>query len=200
MKRLVLGSTCLMLLALTACGSNEPAKDNTKVSTSAESGNCGPDVADTSQGNKHVDPGSEVDYDRVPPVSGTHWSQWPEISKLVYVAEERPELGELVHSQEHGWNVVWYDETVASDGTKMSELNTIADQLEGDGISKVVFMPWTSADGDAFPDGKHVALTHWGTESDGTEWRQFCDGANAEAIKGFAERHPNTSSPEPNAP
>lgn len=189
-----------MLLAVTACGSSEPAKDNTKVSTSAGSGNCGPDVADASQGNKHVDPGSEVDYDRVPPVSGTHWSQWPEISELLYDAVERPELGELVHSQEHGWSIVWYDETVAFDEAKMSELNAIASQLDGDGISKVVFVPWTSADGDTFPDGKHITLTHWGTEADGTEWRQLCDGANAQAIKAFSERHPSTSSPEPNAP
>jgi hypothetical protein len=199
MKRLVLGTALVSLMALTACGDDsEAVVDNTKVTTGASQGDCGPDLAEPQVGNTHVEPGTDLDYEGVPPVSGDHWSQWPDIVKLVYAAEERPQLEELVHSQEHGWTMVWYDETVLAEPG--ADLESLAEQLDDEGVDKLVFVPWTSDDGEPFPAGKHVALTHWGTEGDGTEWRQFCAAPDVDAIKDFAERHPRTTSPEPNAP
>lgn len=150
---------------------------------------CTADESHPEDPREHVDVGTAVEYDKVPPVSGTHWAQWPEITKSLYVSAERPELGELVHSQEHGWTIVWYDETVDP-----AELEDVAAEIAA---TKIVIMPWTSADGASFPAGKHIAITHWEA---GTEWRQFCAAADAEAILDFAGRHPVTDAHEPTGP
>ncbi len=75
-----------------------------------------------------------------------------------------------MHSQEHGWTIVWYDEPVADEST--------------------------------FPDGTHVAVTHWTATAtkDGTEWRQFCATANTAAVSAFKRRHPSTDAHEPFGP
>lgn len=141
-----------------------------------------------------------MSYRDVPPVSGPHWSRWPSLSQPLYVAADRPELGELVHSEEHGWTVVWYDVGVAAVVTALAQVQKVADQVEGSGAAKVVFVPWTAADGDAFPAGRHIAITHWGAAKGGREYRQFCVAASAGAVTDFVERHPYTESREPNGP
>jgi hypothetical protein len=168
--------------------------------TGPDDGDCADEESNAAAEPEHVNPGTTMSYTGVPPVSGKHWAQWPDVSKTLYVADERPELGEIVHSMEHGWTVVWYDDSVAGDDTALSALHDVASQVDDAGLDKVVIVPWTSDDGDAFPDGKHVAFTHWGNEGDGTEWRQFCATASLPAISGFAERHPASTSFEPDAP
>ncbi len=136
----------------------------------------------------------------MPPVSGDHWTTWQDISKPVYQEEERPELTELVHSPEHGWTIVWYDDSGASDEAAMAQVAEAADAVQGAGAVKVVFMPWVGADGEVFPNGTHVAMTHWGNTDDGVEHRQFCAQPVATAILAFVERNPYTDSREPDAP
>lgn len=164
----------------------------TEVSTVTEpsTGGCAAEESDPEDPASHVDVGAAIEYDGVPPVSGQHWAQWPDITKTLYVATERPELGELVHSQEHGWTIVWYDETV-----NPADLEGVVADVEV--TPKIVVMPWTSADGASFPEGQHIAFTHWEA---GTEWRQFCAAANADEILDFAERHPATDALEPSGP
>jgi hypothetical protein len=58
-----------------------------------------------SAGNQHVSSGSDIDYDRVPPLSGPHYGR--AAGSDFY--EETPPLGSLVHSLEHGHVVVYYD-------------------------------------------------------------------------------------------
>jgi len=200
------------LLVASGCGSAgdvdraDPSRSTVTTSTDVtttpvdEGGGCDDEQGTPAAGPDHVAPGAAVDYDGVPPVSGIHWAEWPDISKPLYVAEERPELGELVHSQEHGWTFIWYDDSVAADEQAMADLEEVAEGLDD---RKTVAIPWTSDDGDAFPDGKHIAITHWSAEgvSDvGTEWRQFCTSADADTIRAFTERHPPTDALEPNAP
>ena len=168
--------------------------------TDAAAGRCADEVSNASAEPEHVEQGTEMSYAGVPPVSGKHWAQWPDIVKTMYVADERPELGELVHSQEHGWSILWYDETIAADAAAMNTLRGVADQVDAENLNKVVIVPWTSDDGAAFPDGTHVALTHWGSEEDGTEWRQFCATTSFAALAAFAARHPASTSFEPDAP
>jgi hypothetical protein len=158
--------------------------------TDASTADCDVDESAPEDPPEHVDVSRAIEYDVVPPVSGPHRPQWPDITKTLYVSAERPELGELVHSQEHGWTIVWYDETV-----NPADLGDIAAEIAI--APKIVIVPWTSADGAAFPAGKHVALTHWEV---GTEWRQFCAAADSAAILAFAERHPPTDAHEPSGP
>ena len=168
--------------------------------TPAGQGGCSDDVSNPAAPAAHVAPGTTMSYAGVPPVSGAHWAEWPEISKTVYVADERPDLGQLVHAQEHGWTIVWYDESVADDDSAMADLKAEAAQISDAHAAKVVFMPWTSDDGDAFPGGAHVAITHWAASHGGREWRQFCATPSADAVHAFLERHPVSDSNEPNAP
>lgn len=82
----------------------------------------------------------------------------------------------------------------------MADLEEVAEGLDD---RKTVAIPWTSDDGDALPDGKRIAITHWSAEGDpaaGTEWRQFCTSADADTIRAFTERHPPIDALEPNAP
>jgi hypothetical protein len=58
-----------------------------------------------SEGVEHVEPGTEVDYERVPPTSGTHYDTT--VSPGFYESEQS--LGALVHNLEHGHVVVYYD-------------------------------------------------------------------------------------------
>ena len=64
--------------------------------------------------------------------------------------------------------------------------------------------PWTSEDGDAFPDGQHVAMTHWSAGGAGETdtanqvgvW-QYCDSPSGEAVDSFVREYPQQDSPEP---
>ena len=179
-------------------GSEVTTHDGT--GTDDTQGGCLDEESNSAAEAHHVDPGTTMDYTGVPPVSGKHWGQWPDIDKTLYVADERPELGELVHSQEHGWTMVWYDESIADDDAAMANLEDVASQVDDADLTKVVIVPWTSDDGDAFPDDTHVAFTHWGNDDDGTEWRQFCVEPNVDAIVAFSGRHPSSESNEPDSP
>lgn len=58
-----------------------------------------------SEGREHVPAGTEIEYDTMPPTSGPHYDQTA--SAGFYT--ERPSLGALVHSLEHGAVIVYYD-------------------------------------------------------------------------------------------
>lgn len=63
-------------------------------------------ATEPSTGNAHVAQGTDIDYERVPPTSGTHYGR-STVSAGFY-DQQRP-LGSLVHSLEHGAVVVYYD-------------------------------------------------------------------------------------------
>ena len=104
-----------------------------------------------------------MSYPDAPPAFGSHWNMWDTMDRKLYTDSDRPELGELVHNLEHGFTILWYDETIADNSEKMDELRGIASKLQGttDLRDKFKAVPWTSADGEAFPEGQHVAFTHW---------------------------------------
>lgn len=56
-------------------------------------------------GRNHLEEGSKIDYKFNPPTSGDHYPSW--ITKGFYDSP-RPD-GNLVHSQEHGYIIIWYD-------------------------------------------------------------------------------------------
>jgi len=65
----------------------------------------------SSQGNQHVDQGTQIDYERIPPLSGPHYTSTTDAGFY----EETPPLGELVHTLEHGAVVIYYDPAETTD-------------------------------------------------------------------------------------
>ena len=159
--------------------------------------------------NVHVTTGEQVTYEDAPPAFGSHWNEAgvapAPIDKRFYTEDDRPELESLVHNLEHGYTILWYDETIADDASKLTEVEGIAKKLDVSDSNfrfKFVAAPWTGDDADEvkpFPEGQHIALTHWtgGDKPDGV-W-QYCSEPSGEAVKTFMDDYPYTDSVEPNA-
>jgi len=170
---------------------------------------CGDITKKTAEGNNdHVPSTQQVTYKDAPPAFGAHWNEAglaPAPMERKLYTDDRPELESLVHNLEHGYTILWYDETIAGDDDQMLELRALADKLAGtDNFrTKYIAAPWTSEDGKAFPDGKHIALTHWSLGEDEEKpgqvgvW-QYCDSVSGEALNDFMIEFPYMDSPEPN--
>ena len=180
-----------------------PASDCQKITTKKAEGN-----------QQHVPTGTPVDYTEAPPAFGKHWNE-PGVApapmdRKLYAADDRPALESLVHNLEHGYTILWYDDTIAGDGGAMDELNAIADKLSGttNMRDKFIAAPWTSKDegGKSFPSGEHVALTHLSAGGAGGSdpkdqvgvW-QYCSDVSGAALDSFMLKYPYTDSPEPTA-
>ena len=131
------------------------------------------------------------------------------MARKFYTAQDRPALGTLVHNLEHGYTILWYDDSVAGSSTQMSQIRAIADKFAGtdDLRDKFKAVPWTADDGKAFPSGQHIAFTHWsvgGTQNAAAGqakqvgvW-QYCSAVSGAALKTFMTDYPYSDSPEPN--
>ncbi len=167
---------------------------------------CDDVITKKATGNQdHVPSGTPVTYDDAPPAFGPHWNEAgvaPAPMDRKLYTDDRPAVESLVHNLEHGYTILWYDDTVADDGDQMLELRGISDKLAGTSNFRTKFIaaPWTSDDGKAFPDGQHVALTHWTSEGDKQQgvW-QYCSATSGEALQQFMLDYPYTDSPEPGA-
>jgi hypothetical protein len=149
----------------------------------------------------HVATGTKITYAYAPPAFGPHWPNYltgPEIRDF-YSPDDRPELERMVHSLEHGHTFIWYDDTIKSGSDEYKDLQAIADKYS-DSTTYVNVVPWKSTDGDAFPDGKHIALTHWTADGDKqTGVWQYCGKPSGEVIKSFVKKYPSTNAPEAGA-
>ena len=155
----------------------------------------------------HVQPGTPIPYEDSPPAFGTHYDVWDEITRKLYTEGDRPDVGELVHNLEHGYTILWYDETIAADNEAMQTLRGITSKFTDDDNFRNKFkaVPWLESDGKPFPDGQHIAITHWslGGEdaAEGSQvgvW-QYCSDVSGAALEDFMLEYPYTDSPEPNA-
>ena len=170
---------------------------------------CEPVEEKASEGsNDHRTSGEQVPYEDAPPAFGPHWNDQDSpapIKKRFYTDDERPELESLVHNLEHGYTILWYDETIADDDDMLVQIEGIAKKLDASDSNfrfKFIAAPWTSDDEKEvakFPEGQHIALTHWtgGDKSQGV-W-QYCSEPSGAALKTFMDDYPYTDSPEPNA-
>ncbi|ROR91547.1 DUF3105 domain-containing protein [Nocardioides aurantiacus] len=151
--------------------------------------------------NEHLTIGQPIDYPDAPPASGPHWGNFLQGSEIrsFYTVDDRPEKERLVHSLEHGHTVVWYDDTVTKDTDAYRQLRSISDKFEAQS-DKVIVAPWTAEDGGGFPEGKHVALTHWTGPEDQLGVTQYCGAPSGAVLGKFMKTYPATSAPEPNAP
>ncbi len=187
------------------------SRDLAQIGASTSTSSCQKVVTKPANGNNdHQPEGQKVLYPDAPPAFGPHWGQWLQGSQLrkLYTPEDRPPVERLVHSLEHGHTILWYDDTIAGDDAAMTDLEAIAKQFpsSSDMTQKFIAAPWTADDGEAFPKGTHVALTHWsmgGTNGnpDGQLgiW-QYCGGVSGAAVEQFMKDYPYSDSPEPNAP
>lgn len=150
--------------------------------------------------NVHVGPGTDradvtkVDYDTVPPVSGEHFAAPAPFTRKFYTTSDRPPMEQLVHNLEHGYNVVWYDDTIQ--GGQLDDLRALAEKVgnDDDGNPYFVLSAWDPAYGQ-FPAGKHLGMSHWGANQG---FRQMCGQFSGEAIERFVKAHPKSDSTEPN--
>lgn len=158
---------------------------------------------------QHVAPGTPVIYADAPPAFGEH-EEYPDgIERKLYQEDDRPNVEKLVHNLEHGYTILWYDETIADDEAQYLELRAIADKLQGGEKNyrlKFKAVPWTKEDGKPFPKGQHIAFTHWAKESKEKDdknkeqvgvW-QYCSEVSGEGLEDFMLRYDYTNSPEPN--
>ena len=121
-----------------------------------------------------------------------------------------PPLEALVHNLEHGYTILWYDETIADDDAAMTTIRGIAEKFAGTSNFRFKFkaVPWlpSDEDGASFPDGQHVAFTHWSAggagETDVEKQQgvfQYCSDVSGAALETFMDEYPYLDSPEPNA-
>jgi len=158
---------------------------------------------------QHLPDGAPISYPDSPPAFGKHYVDPDPMARKFYTAQDRPALGTLVHNEEHGYTILWYDDKVAGDSEQLSQVRAIADKFAGtsDLRDKFKAVPWTADDGKPFPNGQHVALTHWsvgGTEAaasghpDQVGVWQYCSSVSGAALKTFMLDYPYSDSPEPN--
>jgi hypothetical protein len=178
---------------------DDPAKkDLASFGVSAAAASCSPPTDDPATGgNDHKPDGTVVDYAQVPPSSGSHWSAPAFPARPFYTERDRPEMEQLVHNLEHGYTILWYDDTIKGD--QLDALKDIAESARNDDNvgpnQKFIVSAWDDAYGD-FPEGKHVALSHWGAEQG---HRQLCGKVSGAVVESFIKKFPASDAPEPNA-
>ncbi|MDS0260044.1 DUF3105 domain-containing protein [Haloarcula sp. S1CR25-12] len=120
-----------------------------------------------SEGNQHVDSGTDISYAQSPPLSGTHYST---AARGGFYEEPQP-AGNIVHGLEHGAVVIYYDEDAMNESTRTS-LQAFADTHTGQWRS-VIVVP----NPDAEPESDFV-LTAW-------RHRMYMDSYDARTVFAF---------------
>ena len=171
-----------------------------KLGASTSAAECDPVSKKNASGSgDHVNPPEKIDYPDAPPASGPHWGNFLQGSEIrnFYSTQDRPEVERLVHSLEHGHTILWYDDSVKPDTKAYKDIKAMADKLD----PEAYFMsaPWTSADGGAFPDGKHIALTHWTGPENQEGITQYCGAPSGAVVEKFLDDYPPSNAPEPGA-
>jgi hypothetical protein len=183
--------------------SSKPLAD---LGVSATSATCQDVTKRKASGNQeHKPEGTTIDYPDAPPAFGPHYPVTAPFGRKFYTAKDRPDLPYLVHNLEHGYTLLWYDETVAGNDTQLAAVKAIAAKFDGTKpTDKFIAVPWTSKDGAAFPKGMHVALTHWSVGGDPAKpdqegvW-QYCAAPSGSVVGTFTKDYPYSDSPEPSA-
>lgn len=155
----------------------------------------------TDKNQTHVPAPTPITYNDAPPAFGPHRPTPAPFGRPFYTSD-RPEIAELVHNEEHGFTIAWYDDTAAADKDQMTALKQIAQKYQ-DAKQKFIAAPWHSSDGDSFPDGKHIALTRWSADKDKPtdeskqrgNW-EYCGSVSGEAISEFFKMWTEDEAPE----
>ena len=192
-------------------------KDLDLASIGAPATSCDKITTKKADGNQqHVPTGTQVTYSTAPPAFGSHWNEQgtapAPFNRKFYTEKDRPELEALVHNLEHGYTILWYDQSIADDADQLNVIDGIADKFRSDSNNlrfKFIAAPWTSQDekeSGKFPDGMHIAISHWSAGGSGqTDVSkqvgvfQYCSEPSGAALQQFMLDYPYTDSPEPDA-
>jgi len=203
---LVLGA--VIAYAVVDANKQRPEVAIAAIGVPAAAASCDLPTTDKASGNgNHVNASTDpkVKYDTVPPSYGPHFDQ-PAVSKnrTFYTAADRPPMEVLVHNLEHGYTVLWYDESAgAAKKTQLEELAKVTNKLDA-AADKFIVSAWDPSYGE-LPAGKKFALSHWSATlapdktsvASQTGNRQLCGDLSGEVVKAFVEKFPRTSAPEP---
>jgi hypothetical protein len=155
----------------------------------------------TDKNQQHIPSPTPITYTDAPPSFGPHRPSPAAFERKFYTARDRPEVATLVHNLEHGYTILWYDDTVAKDSKQLDAIEAISKKMKD---QRFIAAPWTSKDGNAFPSGKHVVTTRWTADaknpSDESLQRgnwQYCGGVSGKVVGSFVNKWPNAESPEP---
>ncbi|KRF19117.1 hypothetical protein ASG90_02555 [Nocardioides sp. Soil797] len=214
----IIGVCALIAIVIVGLAAYQPIKnwwdlrsyeDDAIADIGASKSACQDIITKKATGNQeHVKPGVNVDYDEAPPAFGAHEEYPDEMDRKLYTKDDRPNVEKLVHNLEHGYTILWYDETAADDNEQMTEIRAIATKLKGTSNPRLKFkaVPWLKSDGKGFPDGQHIALTHWSkgghdvpisqVEKQVGVW-QYCSKVSGEALDSFMKQYDFFDSPEP---
>jgi len=202
---LVLGA--LIGYAIIDAGNQRPDATISAIGVPASAASCDPVTTDkTSAG--HIEPGTtkKVKYSTVPPSSGPHYDQPAVSDRKFYTAADRPKMEVLVHNLEHGYTVLWYDESAGeAKKAQLEELAKVANKIDA-ASGKFIVSAWDPSYG-ALPADKKFVLSHWSatfkpdktTVASQAGNRQLCGDLSGEVVKTFIQKYPRTASPEPNA-
>ncbi len=221
---LIVGVCVLIAVALVGATAYRPIKNHFELQQyegldiakiGAPASVCQEPVTKSATGvSEHRDKSVQIIYDDAPPAYGPHWNELnlapAPFSDKYYDKGDRPELESLVHNLEHGYTILWYDDSVSEDADQMNAIQAIAKKFKAEDDNfrlKFIAAPWTAADnkeeqdagkkGQTFPSGMHVALTHWmGDQEKSTGVWQYCSEASGSALKDFMDTYPYTDAPE----
>lgn len=204
---LIVGAAAIPLLRQNA----QQAKSLADLGASSSSAGCQAVVERKATGNQeHKPEGTAISYADAPPAFGAHYPTPAPFARKFYTAEDRPQIEYVVHNLEHGYSLLWYDDTIDKDKDQMAVIKAIAAKFEGTKqTDKFIALPWTAKDGKAFPSGTHVALTHWSAGGAAASaageiakqkgvW-QYCAEPSGETVSTFTKDYPYSDSPEPSA-
>jgi Protein of unknown function (DUF3105) len=127
---------------------------------------CSPIETHPSEGNDHVDEGTDVHYKTIPPTSGNHY---PTPADPGFYSNELPEET-LVHNLEHGQIVFWY---------RPDAPQKVRDEIEsvvGQEPIASLAVPYKKV-----PDNYNFSMTAWGAS-------QSCTQVSQEVIDRFRTR------------
>jgi len=181
--------------------------DLASIGASEKAAGCRPVLKKKANGNQdHKPEGTPITYPDAPPAFGPHWPSPAPFQRKFYTAADRPDVETVVHNLEHGYSLLWYDDTIAKNSDQVAVMKAIAKKYEGTTLTdKFIALPWTAKDGKAFPQGTHVALTHWSAGGDPTDvskqqgiW-QYCGKPSGAVVQKFMKDYPYSDSPEPQA-
>ena len=130
----------------------QPEDPADNVGVAASEANCTERETFESEGDQHVDLGVPVQYEANPPTTGNHWPPGEQADpgfSEVPIESER-----LVHNQEHGQIVIWYNPDASEE-----VLGQIEDMTEQNSVNLAA--PW-----DEVEDPYNFVLTAWDGEND----------------------------------
>lgn len=172
---------------------SEQAVAVSSIGVGAAGAQCSDVKVDKTKGSgDHVE--GKVTYTTIPPTSGSHFVSPVAVNaRGFYTEKDVPPLEELVHNLEHGYTILWYLPSLGQVG--IDEIKSIAENMREDTkYRKFIAVPWNTDERGSFPNGKRMALSHWGAKEG---FRQYCGIVSGEVVQKFVDEHPATDTPEP---